>query len=366
VGPGRARDRAKIPAGIRNTCKTAVSEQRKLAKVQLRRELKMRTVQMFSFTIAFIATTTGTEAYSAQRPSRISFPIVAFSVHELAPFGVVVLQDKTPLPSSFHLCYDYGAGGDQIAVSHERLARYRELGFSLNSLCLGLMSESRFDPETGSRLPTFVMAETDTSTPNKVSVVSYEHPLELPVCYRRALPFTDCTFNYDRLTGKRLSLSETKKVTNIGLTIDGAMKSAIAQRLVCTWPFCFERWPKMEDYGREGSLSAGGFDPIGCFNLGYVPAFFNEKLAPRGIPIVSEEELRSLHISCYDISINLPAGYGYTTDADGAAGSFVSPELVKLALEPGRRVGQIDPKKLATVLKSYTGSNVANKQQLPR
>jgi hypothetical protein len=36
VGPGRARDRAKIPAGIRNPSKTAVSEQRKLAKVQLR------------------------------------------------------------------------------------------------------------------------------------------------------------------------------------------------------------------------------------------------------------------------------------------------------------------------------------------
>jgi hypothetical protein len=36
VGPGRARDRAKIPACIRNTCKTAVSEQRKLAKVQIR------------------------------------------------------------------------------------------------------------------------------------------------------------------------------------------------------------------------------------------------------------------------------------------------------------------------------------------
>jgi hypothetical protein len=36
VALGRARDRAKIPAGIKNTCKAAVSEQQKLAKVQLR------------------------------------------------------------------------------------------------------------------------------------------------------------------------------------------------------------------------------------------------------------------------------------------------------------------------------------------
>jgi hypothetical protein len=36
VGPGRAWDRTKIPASIGNACKMAASEQRKLAKVQLR------------------------------------------------------------------------------------------------------------------------------------------------------------------------------------------------------------------------------------------------------------------------------------------------------------------------------------------
>src|SRR6266568_3687982 len=35
VGPGRARDRAKIPVDIRNACKMGVSTRSKLAKVQL-------------------------------------------------------------------------------------------------------------------------------------------------------------------------------------------------------------------------------------------------------------------------------------------------------------------------------------------
>ena len=36
VGPGRARDRAKIPVDIRNACKMGASTRSKLAKVQLR------------------------------------------------------------------------------------------------------------------------------------------------------------------------------------------------------------------------------------------------------------------------------------------------------------------------------------------
>jgi hypothetical protein len=312
----------------------------------------------------------------------IRFPIVVTSA-ELAQFGLSVLKgESSKSPPSFHLCYDYGAGGDLIAVSHERLVRYRDMGFTLNSLCLGLLSETKFDPETGNRLPTFIVAKIDSANTSdsgaadkqnsasaekkeKVTVVTYEHPIELPICYRRALPFTDCNFDFDRLTGKRLSPAQRKNIHDIGLAIDNAMEKAISQRLVCTWPFCFERWPKTGDYWTEGSLAAGGFEPAGCWNPGYVPAFFERKLTPRGIPTPEESELRALDISCYDISINLPAGYGYTTDADGTAGSFISPELVKLAVEPQRRVAQIDPKALAALLKSYSVSNAAGGQRPP-
>jgi hypothetical protein len=289
------------------------------------------------------------ESTSAQPSSRIEFPVVFTSYDQLAQYGLAMLKNSSKPPPSFHYCYDYGAGGDLIAISHERLIRYRTGGYTLNSLCLGLISESKFDPETGERLPTFIVS---------TKGITQEHPLELPSCYQRALPFSDCTFNFDRLTGKRLTVDEKSKVREIGRGIDDAMVAAIKERAVCSWPFCAERWPKMESYWSEGSLAPGSGKPTGCFNLGYLPYFFRAEVAPKGINVPTEAQLRSLHASCFDISINLPAGYGYTTDADGTAGPSVSPELVALAAQPDHQASQIDPKVLAALLNSYPkGSN---------
>jgi hypothetical protein len=138
-----------------------------------------------------------------------------------------------------------------IRLSHERLLRYREAGFTLNSLCLGLMGSSLFNPETGRRLPTHIVVNPKSLSTGKIQDVdaTYEHPLELPSCFRRALAYADCTFNYDRLTGERLSPEKTQEFRELGLAVNNALQRAIKQRLACNWPYCTER--------RSGGISPG-------------------------------------------------------------------------------------------------------------
>jgi hypothetical protein len=195
--------------------------------------------------------------------SSISFPIVITSAQQLKQFDLSVICCGVNYPPLLHLCYDVGPGADVISVSHERLVRYREMGFTLQSLCLGLLSETRFDPETGKRLPTYLAIDFDKiKRINKgreqfvrdnpflnydVSMTA-EHPLELPQCYRRALPYTDCAFNFDRLTGERLSDVAKDNFKRLGQALDAAMESAILQRLVCPWPYCPKRYSRHFDY----------------------------------------------------------------------------------------------------------------------
>jgi hypothetical protein len=266
-----------------------------------------------------------------------------------------------------HQCYWYN---DLLSVSHERLLRYRDMGFTLNSLCLGLISETKFDPETGERLPTYVAIaqkawdERKKQYP-KVTVESYlslEHPLELPKCFRRALPYSDCDFKFDRLTGKPLPETKRRQFKVLGEALNETMQQAIKHRLVCTWPFCLERWaidPPDGDNDLLGTLEA----EYGCFQLGYLRQFIETKLRPKGIDAPVDEKLGEAGITCFDVSLNLPAGFGYTTDADGVRGPSISPELVKMATEPQRKVDQIDIEALAARIKSLEPSQKPKDQQ---
>jgi hypothetical protein len=280
----------------------------------------------------------------------ISFPLVFATDDELAKFGLSISKNAAML----HQCYYYGDGGQLIRLSHERLLRHREMGFTLNSLCLGLMSESRFDPETGRRLPTYIVVDPKALASGKINDVdaTYEHPLELPPCFRRALAYADCVFNYDRLTGGRLSAEKTQAFRELGLAVNNALQRAMEQRLVCNWPYCTER---RGDRIAPGSLAAGGYGATLCNNEGYLKYFIESTLADRGIA-VPKTVLGDAHLSCFDISINLPAGYGYTMDADGTAGPSLSPELLQAAVDPKRRPSQIDPKVLADLLNGQTPS----------
>ena len=311
--------------------------------------------------VAVSLLTSGTISIGQEQPasSPINFPVVFTSADQLRQFGLAVINEYQYHPRLDHQCYWYN---DLISVAHERLLRYRDMGFTLNSLCLGLISETRFNPETGQRLPTYIAInqkmfdERRKQYPNLTpeSFMSLEHPIELPKCFSRALPYSDCAFNFDRLTGKPLSNAKKEEIKVLGETVNRVMQDAIERRLLCGWPFCRERWtidPPDRDNRVLGSLDA----EHACFDLGYLPRFFETTLKPKGINTPAEKQLWELGLTCFDVSINLPAGFGYTTDADGMRGPSISPELVKMVSEPQRRVDQIDVEALAARIKSAQG-----------
>jgi hypothetical protein len=294
-------------------------------------------------------------ALSSSDVPSIPFPIVFTSHDDLAKFGISIVEH----PSTLHQCYYYGDGGQLIRVSHERLVRYHTKGFTLNSLCLGLMSETLFDPETGKRLPTFIFASAESLAAGKADSVdaTYEHPMELPNCFRRALAYSDCVFNFDRLTGERLPQSKTQAFRELGLAVNKALERAIEQRLVCNWPFCTER---RNDNLAPGSLAAGAYGATGCWNEVYLKYFIETTLATHGID-VPKTVLEDAALTCFDVSINLPAGYGYTMDADGTAGPSLSTAVLQAAIDPKRRFGQIDPKAIAAMLTAQDNSGAADR-----
>jgi hypothetical protein len=303
--------------------------------------------------IALLLSLPAPTAHADESQGAVQFPLVFTSKDPLSNFGLSIGSAKQP--PLLHSCYYYGDGGDLITVSHERLLRYRDMGFTLNSLCLGLMSETLFDPETGKRLPTFIVIDADAAASSgtiRGNDTTYEHPLELPRCFRRALPYSDCVFNFDRLTGQPLSEDKKLAFQALGKSLNEAFERAIKERLVCSWPFCTER---RSDCCVVGSLAAGGAGPAICSNEGYLPYFIESELAPHGID-VPKPLLDGSHLSCFDVSINLPAGYGYAMDADGTAGPSVSPEVIKAALDSKHRVSQIDPATLAAELQAFDKS----------
>jgi hypothetical protein len=137
--------------------------------------------------------------------------------------------------------------------------------------------------------------------------------------------------------------------------LNNAFQRAIEQRLVCNWPYCTER---RTGSFHPGSLAAGGYGATSCNNEGYLKYFIESTLAEHGIDVPSAV-LEDTHLTCFDVSINLPAGYGYTMDADGTAGPSLSRDVLLEVIDPKRRFSQIDPKALAELLKVQLPSPTA-------
>jgi len=292
---------------------------------------------------------------------KIAYPIVVTSADDLAKFGLSVIGYEPQWPALTHLCYfPIGPGAIEfLSVSHERLVRYRELGFTLNSLCLGLVSYTRFDPETGARLPSYIAADSETVARSGASHVSTERPLELPKCFYRALIYTDCKLNFDRKTGKPLSEKQRQTFKRLGEAIDEIMQKAMAKHILCAWPYCAER-----DQFASEDFPAGALLPeFDCDNNlgkgdGYLTDFIAHQMPKHGIavPKTLSSDGDDAGVSCFDVSINLPAGFGYSVDAPrGELGSAVSGEFFNVVLDRKRQSSQIDVDALASQLeKKYS------------
>ena len=145
-------------------------------------------------TIGAVAVPMASQPVSAQ-DSKVT--LIEMSPNELAENGVALRELRMrPFPNS---CRQAGNAG--LSVSDQMLEHFRAQGFSLESLCLGLSGAIHFDPETGRQLPI-----AHVRVPGKGEYLDV--PLNLPRCFRDAVPELECEFRFDAWIKYRLKPSQ--------------------------------------------------------------------------------------------------------------------------------------------------------------
>ncbi len=223
------------------------------------------------------------------------FPIVFTDMADLQALGLSLdwpppMSDiqsgaAKPLnpPKFANTCYWYAGPHTQyiLSLSDEFLAGYTAKGFSRESLCMALVSEARFDPETGARLPTYVYRDDRVLTahladlnPTKLTEerrgwlmpgtfandadleaaitrvgngdlsgltdeqasalipddhATVELPLKVPACFKNGAPLLDCNWKYGLKTGKKLSKQAPLRYREVGEALDIQINADIAR-----------------------------------------------------------------------------------------------------------------------------------------
>lgn len=216
-------------------------------------------------------------------------------------------------------CYYYGDGSYSITVSDDYLNRYKKGGFSLNSLCMALISPILFDPGSGKRLPTYVLADLKAVDADQMEAgtVSDELPLEVPDCFARGLPYTDCAMNYDIQTGEKLPPAQRDSLRELGTALERLLRQAVSEGIACDeFRRVDNRCKPIEKWGDGGGddleLVKSALAPEGYL----VTDLSNTVAAKARLP---DRLLKLSMASFYDISTAFPAGFGYAINADGAA-----------------------------------------------
>ncbi len=211
------------------------------------------------------------------------YPVVFTSPEDLEQTGLSVRFfpdpeniSQQPKPVFPNACFEVqDEGGYYLSVSDAFLAHYTAKGFTLHSLCLALVSQAHFDPETGERLPTYIMrdpqgerrqlehvlktfdesaSEWSDYIPNpyknkaafksaiQKAVAGYQRGgydlvppkailpndglitdelgIAVPDCFRNATPYLDCTWRYGMKSGRPTSLALQKRFKAYGESLD--------------------------------------------------------------------------------------------------------------------------------------------------
>jgi hypothetical protein len=261
------------------------------------------------------------------------FPVIIDSPSKLRQLGIAV-SFSTQEPPLKNKCYSYGEGGHIISTSDEFYDRFKQRGFSVEAMCLGLVSNTHYDPETGRRLPTYILVYREQFKENMrrygkvvdLGVVSDELPFDLPDCFKNGNPYTDCRFRFGRVTGKTLTAAQTVAYKRLGAAIDKVMEVKIRDM------------PGAEEFYGEGQELLKGFRRTTGYSL------WSETNGA-----IPEDLQRYSSASIWVRSTSLPRGYGYGLDADGGAGPDVNLATLKTATE-GLSKSQIDVQRLRAIL----------------
>jgi hypothetical protein len=120
------------------------------------------------------------------------------------------------MPAFPHKCYG------NVSISNEFLSRFQARGFSLEALCLAIMSPwVQYHPETGKPLP-----------------VSKDFLFVVPDCFRNGMPFLDCKFNYEHTSGLKFTDAARQHVHERAVDVDAAVRKIIASGKYATECAC--------------------------------------------------------------------------------------------------------------------------------
>jgi len=251
-------------------------------------------------------------AWNPAATTTADYPIVFTRAADLKPTGIALEgygPDGFQIKQYENRCYYYGDGGNSLSVTADLLRYYEKNGFSLNSLCMALTSGILFDPESGRRLPSYVVVDEKVLRQQgfaDAGVLSPELPLDVPKCFRRGVPLSDCVFNYNPVSGKKLSGRARDWFAQMGEKVLEIMTAELRSGTFARPCACEER----NQIPRSCHTEKNG----ACEGERYIVG--NLAIERRRLPGVPYEA----SIGFYDFSPALPLGFGYALFADGAAG----------------------------------------------
>jgi hypothetical protein len=269
------------------------------------------------------------------------FPLIFYPSGSEAQAGLLLGGGKRRFETG---CYHFGEGGAvNISISADLLAYYMQQGFSRRSLCMALISAIRFDPETGRRLATYVVINDLKELrrhPDDMGVTSPELPLTIPSCFARALPYSDCTWNFDAFTGKKLSAPLTQRFKALGRIVEDAIRAFKNGPHEAARDVCEEGSPDWRPTTSEKAQKLCSY---------YQWQTLDPDLSITNDAHLGEEYTKEYNIDPYyfDLSQEFPEGFGYgLIYYDTGLGSSVPDDVIKAALEGAKRPAQVDPAKL--------------------
>jgi hypothetical protein len=284
----------------------------------------MLNISRISIAIAILLCNAATSNAIAQA----KYPLVFTSAKQLRQYGIDVADINDTGGGNFrfpHKCYYYGDGGWTVSISDNLLKLYKSRGFSRRSACMAILSGARFNPETGKRLASFILASPkfiQTGQVTDAGDLSDELPLSLPTCFKNATPYSDCNWKVDPISGVRLASKKTAEFKVLGKRIEKYLGSAKTRAAF--------------HYGEEspftrGMIMVGGVDDVG--NAVHMPG-----------------QHRS-DATFYDYSHEFPKGFGYALNTEGGAAPEVPPEVVKAAMNGSRKPRPyVDPNRLKFIV----------------
>jgi hypothetical protein len=141
---------------------------------------------------------------SATAQEEPKVPLLSMTAEQLKQSGIALGSlGVSALPNS---CASIGSA--DISLSNELVAAFEGRGFTLESICLGLVGTFAFDPESGKPLPFAVLPDDGRIK------------LNLPNCFRRAVPLLDCAYRYEHNWGVKQNAEEQGLDRQVGEEIN--------------------------------------------------------------------------------------------------------------------------------------------------